>query len=392
MSNSTENNSDGATGRMILPLPAAGGDPQAALSHFKQAESYLQQNDFYNSMRHILEILRYDPANPHALNSMGVIFWGLYRSGASLGELATQYIKHCIRHDPQNRQAVINLISMLHELYQSHKAKELCKTWLTNHPDDGDVAQFYNNICKAPNLCIPKSPSRHDIFSEENSGDPDQFGVFVGSAQHKLAYLVINKCACSTFRDWILSLDYSGNGASLNNYHTRHDNHFTFNSPKNRPPKDFFKFTFVRNPFRRVLSFYSDRILSDPAEAFITHEAPQYKNSFKASMSFADFVRALSDFPHARMEQHLAPQSWFLFSDSRLVVDFIGRLETIKRDFQIIQSYTGSDTPLPHKRKTTSADHRLLYTEETAAVVYEKYALDFRLLGYEADSWKMEGV
>lgn len=376
---------------MILPLSSDSNKSNDLAHYFKSAEKYLKNNEFFKSMNYILEVLRISPMNPIALNAMGILCWGLYKSGVSFGALALHYLNTCVDKDPENRQALVNLATMYHEQYQSHRARELCEQWLQKFPEDQNIRKLYDQIIQAPNTCASERISLNDDTFDAGEFNPDLFGVFVGSAQHKLAYLVIPKCGCSSLRDWILSLDYQGDGAILNNFHSRCDNDFTFFSPKNRPPRDFFKFTFVRNPYRRVLSFYTDRILNDPNETFITDEAPQYKDFFHSGMTFDEFTQRLSECPATSLEQHLAPQTYFLFSGNRLVVDFIGRLEKIEMDFRLVQKYISMETSLPHKRKTTNEDHKLLYTERTAALVYQKYKVDFSLLGYEEESWMESG-
>jgi len=186
----------------------------------------------------------------------------------------------------------------------------------------------------------------------------------------------------------ILKLDYSGSGAPLNNMHANYDNDFSLFAPKTSPLSDYFRFTFVRNPYARVLSFYTDRILNDPNERFIAHEAPQYRRFFKAGMDFEDFAQRLSELPLEDLEQHLAPQTFFLFSHKRLVVDYIGRLETIDRDFRVIKAYVNSDIEMLHIRKTKQPEHAGLYSEASAACIHDKYKIDFDFLGYQTDSWK----
>jgi hypothetical protein len=277
---------------------------------------------------------------------------------------------------------------MLHDGYKSHAAKAVCENWLRRYPQDKEVLNFYTEVTTTPNVFDGETLNLHheDFDARDHAKDP--YGVFVGSVHHKVAYLVINKCGCSSFRDMILRLDYKGCGGALKNVHTHYDNDFSLFAPKTYPLPDYFRFTFVRNPYARVRSFYTDRILNDPEEKFITREAPQYKSFFKAGMPFQVFTKNLLRLPMEDMEQHLAPQTFFLFSKNRLVVDFIGRLERIKTDFEIIKGYINADVEMLHVRKTTLPEHCGLYDEAAASHVFEKYRVDFDFLGYGKDTWK----
>ena len=211
---------------MLLPVSSTPERKGDIPFHFDQGLNHMQQGDPYRAMGHILEVLRRDSTHTEALNALGVICWKLYKSGHSFGQMAIEYLSQCIARDPENRQAVLNLVTMWCDIYQSHKAKILCESWLKRHPFDNEIIDFSNRISRAPSIFNAEKLRLHGKAFEP---DPitDQFGVYVGSTKYKLAYLVLNKCACSTFRNLILSLDYQGDGGPLNNMITRYDNDFS---------------------------------------------------------------------------------------------------------------------------------------------------------------------
>lgn len=68
-------------------------------------------------------------------------------------------------------------------------------------------------------------------------------------------------------------------------------------------------------------------------------------------------------------------------------MDFIGRYETIRDDFAIIQERLGSGRDLRWDNRTRAAelDYRDFYTEETKAIIANVYRDDIRILGYTFD-------
>ena len=95
----------------------------------------------------------------------------------------------------------------------------------------------------------------------------------------------------------------------------------------------YFKFAFVRNPWARLVSEYEYRRRERrPFAEFVAAE-------------FAD-IDGYSD--HSR---HIIPQSDYLYdADGQLMVDFVGRFETIARDFrQVSDRLDLGVEELPHK-------------------------------------------
>lgn len=134
----------------------------------------------------------------------------------------------------------------------------------------------------------------------------------------------------------------------------------------------FFRFSFVRNPWDRMVSIYHrlDPHMRQTAEAAGIH---------LHGVSFREFVARVDGFDHV----HLQPQSDFVFDNrDRLQVDVLGRYETLSVDFDAICRQLGTALSLPHVFKSDRATYLDYYDTDTARAVAVRYARDIDLLKY----------
>lgn len=132
-----------------------------------------------------------------------------------------------------------------------------------------------------------------------------------------------------------------------------------------------YKFAFVRNPWDWQVSLYHFA-LQDAAH-------PQHQLT-KAFGSFDKYIEW-------RVSDHYRLQKEFVVDDDdRLLVDFVGRYETLARDFAKICDRLGIDRArLPHSRSSPHRDYRTYYTPRTAALVAETFREDIELFGYQSE-------
>ncbi len=126
--------------------------------------------------------------------------------------------------------------------------------------------------------------------------------------------------------------------------------------------KNAFVFSFVRNPWDRIISLY---------------QQPYFSN-----------INQLSQKPLAYFLHHYQPPDWekkyyyeYLNTEG---VDFIGRFEHRTEDLAHIAETTGiALDPQVHKRKTArQVDYRPYYDEQTKEMVYKMYRLDIEKYRY----------
>ena len=128
----------------------------------------------------------------------------------------------------------------------------------------------------------------------------------------------------------------------------------------------YFKFAFVRNPWDRALSLYK----------YIVKTPKHYYH--KQCLQFVNFSAYLRERP-------LLPQQYdFLSKHGKNQLNFIGKLENLQADFDIVCDKIGiPQQQLPHHNKTKHKHYTEYYDDETRQIVAEKYAKDIEYFNYK---------
>jgi hypothetical protein len=147
-------------------------------------------------------------------------------------------------------------------------------------------------------------------------------------------------------------------------------------------PREFFnglfKFAFVRNPWDlQVSSFHH-----------IRRERPHLLHGYQ---DFGDFLRYKLD-PERPYQYHIDTsielQSDYLVDlHGKVLVDFIGRFESLNEDFALICRRIGIPAPpLAHRRKADDrGDYRSYYDDQTARLVAARFRQDIEMFAYQFD-------
>ena len=118
-----------------------------------------------------------------------------------------------------------------------------------------------------------------------------------------------------------------------------------------------FSFSFVRNPFDRLVSAYNNKILE------LDHvPGPMQSMGLTHGMPFGDFLSVVASTSDENLDVHLLPQCTILCIDGQLIPNFIGHLETMREDWEALQkAMLREGLPslgnLPEKNVRRSADH-----------------------------------
>lgn len=139
---------------------------------------------------------------------------------------------------------------------------------------------------------------------------------------------------------------------------------------------------FVRNPFDRFVSFWSDKIqgsgMTDGIRAL----------GFDVGMGFSETARIAAEIPDEEMDPHARSQSFLLLNEKhQLRPDVICRFERLTTDWNLVREIVKFRTEiemvrLPHRRVSNHNHFKDYYDRETRALIRHRYALDFERLNY----------
>ncbi len=142
----------------------------------------------------------------------------------------------------------------------------------------------------------------------------------------------------------------------------------------------YFKFTFSRNPYDRLVSAYHYLMKQCRTKTF-WHQFIPYEKSFERFVT--DFIAHLYTYPvyESSVYQHVRPQTYWMTDG----YDFVGTVETIDDDFRYICTRLGLRTKkLKRRNKTRHHDFKQYYTEKTRDIVSQIYKDDFSCFRYPA--------
>jgi hypothetical protein len=152
--------------------------------------------------------------------------------------------------------------------------------------------------------------------------------------------------------------------------------HFTARELMEVLPADiwsYFKFTFVRNPWDRIVSVYSNK---DP-------HLCQFARSRGIELegtSFDDFVARTMDLDHA----HLRSQADYIIGESgEHLIDFVGRWERLDQDFAEICERIGTPLALPKENVSRRSHYRDYYSASSKNMIAVRYKADIEMFDYD---------
>ena len=230
------------------------------------------------------------------------------------------------------------------------------------------------------------------------------------SLKNKYVYFGIQKAASTTIRNTLSNYELK----DLFKIDVPHNPHF-INTPFVKPyqlseqqftdimkDQNFLKFTFIRNPYDRILSAYLDKIVGGELRGnFLkTKSDSENKNKvgklktnilnvlgFSEKVSFEQFVEVITQIEDKRKNIHWKPMS-FILDYPHTKFDFIGKIENFDQDFKTLQDLLNIDLTnyyIKHDRHKTNAAKAIehYYTPALKKKIAEHYSDDFKLGGYQ---------
>ncbi|QNR25188.1 sulfotransferase family 2 domain-containing protein [Croceimicrobium hydrocarbonivorans] len=200
----------------------------------------------------------------------------------------------------------------------------------------------------------------------------------------KLRHFYLNKYLLSLFKEkkYYMSYDYKHKALWYRTYKVGSrtiDNKLKSNNPKyiygslmSYSPgmfKDFFKFSFVRNPEGRFISAWKDKVLKQNYFKFdaAEHEKMKDLNYFLSWVEKMDIDNC---------DEHLKSQNSLIDLNN---IDFLGRFENFSEDFAFVMNKLNIklDSDIEHRNKGLKVS--FTPTEEQRRRIYKIYYKDFQL-------------
>lgn len=228
---------------------------------------------------------------------------------------------------------------------------------------------------------------------------------YIVSDECKFVYLVVQKAACSSIKTALVPLfdldtgqyeTVRKDGSRGLRVHKLFDNsgyqigkqHLT--GELEGKYRDHFKFAFVRNPWDRLVSCYSQKLLDVRTDRIGQRStlSPSINGiELYNGMPFDDFVQAVHAIPDEEANIHFRSQcATVCDNDGGIMADFIGHFETLEKDFSYVaERIDAPELQLPHLLRSNNREGRSyseFYDDRLAELVYERYTKDIELFGY----------
>ena len=204
------------------------------------------------------------------------------------------------------------------------------------------------------------------------------------SEKHKIAYLIMRKCGCSSIRHAISRIrDSTPIEPDQNRIHVGEKSFVCFPNQLSCPEK-WFKFTIVRDPIRRFLSFYSNKILNQ--DLCSNHTFLHYDRfGLLPNMSIDQVIQVLTSGEY-QLEPHIAPQKEAIAAVG-YPLDYVGKLEQLSRALTEIQQHTG--IKLESQKLNENRQPYVLPTRSQFNQLADYYREDIDAYGYpdDFDEW-----
>lgn len=216
---------------------------------------------------------------------------------------------------------------------------------------------------------------------------------------YNLIYISVPKCASTTIKAALAALNRR-QSPSLRDLHTRRSTGIL--SPSRAGLSTFYRiatssdslrFTFVRNPYARLVSAWADKFKNKPlvpgdtfVELYLEHRLaadislPHGKDQTLSLAQFAAFASATA---HRRLNSHWNIQDDLLDMPG-LKLNLIGRVECFAEDFRHVLDHVGLLNQFITVRHNASQHlaWRNYYTPQLAERVYKAYERDFDRFRY----------
>lgn len=148
----------------------------------------------------------------------------------------------------------------------------------------------------------------------------------------------------------------------------------------------YFKFSFVRNPWDRIVSAYFYRLKMvkhwnkiKPKDKY-THDVFEcFKVQLHSVSNFNQWLKKYANHESVNLHQHK-----FLYDGDEKLVNFVGKYENLSDDFNYVMSKVGCEhIKLPFLNKSNRTDYKNYFDDETRKLIKKYYSKDINLFNYK---------
>jgi len=192
------------------------------------------------------------------------------------------------------------------------------------------------------------------------------------SHTHKFVFVHIPKSAGTSICSFFINCGaYKHTGHYYQTHESVKDLEITNSDEMNK----YFTFSFVRNPFRRLVSYYNFKKNTKyfPKEISFKEMCKKIYKKERTGIRDRNFLN------HTR-----GCCDYLKNENGEININFIGNAENLQEDFNTICDKIGiPHQKLPHKNKSKHRHYTEYYDDETKEIVAEKYAKDIEQFGYK---------
>ena len=150
--------------------------------------------------------------------------------------------------------------------------------------------------------------------------------------------------------------------------------------------KEFFSFSFIRNPYEKILSsyfYYQTKLDRD-----------WFKEAYKNYPTFKLFIMDFEVSRHSDWRHYKTPSYEYVTDgNGKILVDYIGSFDNIEEEFKKVQLMNGVESEnLKELPKLNVSKHdfwKNYYDDEMAEIVYHHLKIDFDFFNFSKNSYKI---
>lgn len=215
------------------------------------------------------------------------------------------------------------------------------------------------------------------------------------SDEYRLIYYSVPKVACTTIKTCIAKLENIETKDLGVHQRNQALKRLTIKESNASLYKNYYRFSFVRNPWDRLFSCYKNKIYDPPRFFSKSNSYHNEKGEFKdfikrygnlgfRYMLFEDFVNFVVKIPYYLCDPHFLPQHYFLEPKK---LSFLGKFENFQPDMvsvikKIAPEFDASEIISEKKQSSSPGYYKDAYNDRTRKLVAQKYKQDIELFDY----------